>query len=213
MTTVLSIETATDACSVALQVGSNLVSECFEICPMRHTQRVLPMVESVLKEGNLILADLDAIAFGAGPGSFTGLRIAASVAQALGFGLQKPIVPISTLRAVAQSAFQAHGHHRVVAVLDARMAEVYWGAFTLNGDGIMEPVQAEQVTALAAVAPPTSAESWVIVDDQCPHARWIAVLGTYDYGKGLMLPAEEGLPQYVRHSVVQGKLKKDDQTS
>jgi len=212
MTILLSIETATDACSVALQVGTHPIVERFEICPMKHTHRVLPMVEALLREENLALADLEAIAFGAGPGSFTGLRIAASVAQALGFGLQKPVVPISTLRAIAQAAFQLQGHRRVVAVLDARMAEVYWGAFAVNDEGIMEAVQPEQVTTLAAVTPPAPIQDWTIVTDERPHARWIAMLGVYEHEKGRSVPAEKAQPQYVRHSVVQGKFKKDGHT-
>lgn len=125
---VLGIDTATEACSAALLVDGE-VFERYEVLGRGHAERLLPMVQEILAEAGTALAAIDAVAFGRGPGGFTGLRIAAGVAQGLAFGAGLPVVPVSDLAALAARAARLRGARHVLACLDARMAEVYWAAF------------------------------------------------------------------------------------
>lgn len=121
---ILALETSTEYCSVALwQDGA--VSDRRELAGQKHSELLIPMVHELLRQANLGLSAVDGIAFGAGPGSFTGVRIACSAAQGLALGADKPVIGICTLQALAQAA----GRDRVIAVLDARMAEVYYAAY------------------------------------------------------------------------------------
>ncbi|UCE90616.1 MAG: tRNA (adenosine(37)-N6)-threonylcarbamoyltransferase complex dimerization subunit type 1 TsaB, partial [Pseudomonadota bacterium] len=124
----LAIETATEACSVALAVDGD-VRDRFEIAPRGHAGLVLPMAKALLAEAGLGLRELDALVFGRGPGAFTGLRIAAGVVQGLAYGAELPVVPVSSLATLAQGVSAQTGASDVLAVFDARMGEVYWGAF------------------------------------------------------------------------------------
>jgi len=200
MTHILAIDTSTDACSVGLYSSSKQLQECFEICPAQQSGIVLSQINTVLESAGLSLSQVDAIAFGQGPGSFTGVRIAASVAQALGFGLDKPLIPISTLRAIAQAAFIEKGHRQVVVMLDARLKAVYWGLYRLNADDIMEAVQPDRVGLRASVTIPDA--SWVSMTAEYPHAREIARIGAYAYSKGDVVAAVDAVPVYVRDEVV-----------
>ena len=149
---ILAIETATDACSCALEF-SGTVSARHAVEPRRHTELLLPMIDEVLADAGAKLGTLDAIAFGRGPGSFTGLRIACAVAQGLGFGADCPLVAVSTLQVVAAGMHRSRGATRVLVALDARMGEVYWGGF--EWDGVtMVPVLEESVVAPDAVHVP-----------------------------------------------------------
>jgi tRNA threonylcarbamoyladenosine biosynthesis protein TsaB len=130
---ILAFDTSTEACAAALGDGDRWVQRA-EHAGQRHSELLLPMIRAVLDEAGLRLADLDGIAFGAGPGSFTGLRIACGVAQGLAFGANLPLVGISTLEAIAEASRTAHRWTRVVAGLDARMQEVYFAAFEYAGD-------------------------------------------------------------------------------
>lgn len=125
---ILALDCSTEFCSVALITGEVVLSK-EEQAGQRHSERVLPMVDAVLAESGVELKSLSAIAFGSGPGSFTGLRIAAGVAQGLAFGANVPVIPIPTLLALAQATQQA----RVLAVLDARMGEIYAAAYERVG--------------------------------------------------------------------------------
>ncbi|MDQ3215619.1 MAG: tRNA (adenosine(37)-N6)-threonylcarbamoyltransferase complex dimerization subunit type 1 TsaB, partial [Pseudomonadota bacterium] len=122
---VLAIDTATEVCSVALLHGDTL-TELIEQVGSRHSERVLPMIDTLLSNAGLQLADIDLFAFGAGPGSFTGLRIACGVAQGLAYGSQKRVVPIGNLRALAAGVFDyVDQGDRLLAAIDARMQEAY----------------------------------------------------------------------------------------
>jgi len=125
---ILALDTATEACSAAL-VCDDEVIERYEVIGRGHAERLLPMVQEVLAEAGVALAAVDAIAFGRGPGSFTGLRIGAGVTQGLAFGADLPVVPVSDLAALAARAASQRGERYVLACLDARMAQVYWAAF------------------------------------------------------------------------------------
>ncbi len=200
MTHILAIDTSTDACSVGLYSAPNHVQETIDICPAQHTTKILSQINRVLSTANVLLSEVDAIAFGQGPGSFTGVRIAVCVAQALGFGLDKPLIPVSTLRAIAQAIFIEQGHRQVVAMLDARLGAVYWGLYRLNADNIMEAIQPDQVGPESAVLVPSA--DWVSVMAQYPHALEIARIGAYVYAKGDCVAATEAVPVYIRDKVV-----------
>jgi tRNA threonylcarbamoyladenosine biosynthesis protein TsaB len=134
---VLALDTATEACSVALLSDGELVG-VFEEVGRGHAERILGMVDAVLSEAGLVLAALDGIAASVGPGAFTGVRISVSVAQGLAFGAGLPVVAVSTLEALALKAMRG-GAERVMACLDARMGEIYWGCFTSDaGRGLCE---------------------------------------------------------------------------
>ena len=154
---ILAIETATDACSCALEF-SGTVTTRHAVEPRRHTELLLPMIDEVLAGAGVELGALDAIAFGRGPGSFTGLRIACSVAQGLGFGADCPLVAVSTLQVVAVGMHRSRGTPRVLVALDARMGEVYWGGFEWNGV-TMVPAFEESVVSPDAVPVP-HARGW-----------------------------------------------------
>ena len=145
----LAIETATDACSCALVLGEES-EQRLSIAPRRHAELVLGMVSDLLEGADVRLTDLDAIAFGRGPGSFTGVRIATSVAQGLGLAADLPLVPVSSLAALALAAGRRHGAGAVLAAFDARMDEVYWGAFDTR-----DPADAV-LTGEECVGPPAS---------------------------------------------------------
>ena len=146
---ILAIDTATEACSVALMIDDK-IDDIFEVCPQQHSQRVLPMIDTLLKRNNIKLKDLDALAFGRGPGSFTGVRIATGIVQGLALGADLPVVEISTLAAMAQQNYEEHGCLRTRVLIDARMAEVYMGDFEVV-NGLVSAVQDE------AVLPPQEA--------------------------------------------------------
>jgi tRNA threonylcarbamoyladenosine biosynthesis protein TsaB len=146
MSNILALDSSTDACSVALSVNG-VISSRFEITAQSHTQRLLPMVDELLAEQQLTLKDLDALAFGRGPGSFTGLRICMGVVQGLAYGTGLPVIPVSTLEAMAMGFYRQNPQVNlpVLAALDARMAEVYWALYAPGDKGIPRPITDEFV--------------------------------------------------------------------
>jgi tRNA threonylcarbamoyladenosine biosynthesis protein TsaB len=124
----LAIETATEACSVALWIDG-AVRERHEVAPRRHAEWALPWADALLAEAGIARSALDAIAVGRGPGAFTGVRLAIALAQGIALGLDRPIVPVSTLAALARPVLEAHPGAPVLAVIDARMDELYVGRF------------------------------------------------------------------------------------
>lgn len=218
----LALDTATDACSAAA-FTNDVIYERFEIAPRRHAQLLLSMVNEVLKESGWALSDLDAIGFGRGPGSFTGVRIAAASAQGLAFGADLPVVPVSSLAALAQTAFEKHGVRRCAIAFDARMNEVYFGAFEIDSGGIARPVQRERVCPPEEVLLPKG-ERWTgvgpgweiyetrlrarlgdrvgaIHSDTYPRAREVAILAAAGFGAGEAVRPEAALPVYLRDRV------------
>ncbi|WP_061709427.1 tRNA (adenosine(37)-N6)-threonylcarbamoyltransferase complex dimerization subunit type 1 TsaB [Pseudenterobacter timonensis] len=148
---ILAIDTATEACSVALWDNGDLFAH-FEECPREHTQRILPLVKTILDQGNTSLSQLDALAFGRGPGSFTGVRIGIGIAQGLALGAALPMIGVSTLATMAQGAFRKTGATRVLAAIDARMGEVYWAEYTRDEQGVWHGEESEAVLKPEAVS-------------------------------------------------------------
>lgn len=152
---ILAIDTATEACSVALMDSAmckkpeeidKSIDSIFEICPQQHSQQILPMIDKLLMRNTCKLSELDAIAYGRGPGSFTGVRIAASTVQGLAFGADLPVVQVSTLAAMAQQEYANTGTKEHLVLIDARMKEVYMGHFKIV-DGIAIQQNEESVVA------------------------------------------------------------------
>jgi tRNA threonylcarbamoyladenosine biosynthesis protein TsaB len=217
----LAIETSEQACSAALWLDAD-VHEHFVIAPRQHSELLLPMVDQLLAEAGLVKSALDAIAFARGPGSFTGIRIAAGVAQAMGYALDRPLVAVSTLAGLAQGCHRRLTADAVAVAMDARMQEVYWGCYRLDMAGLMQLQGAESCCAPAAVslAPAITVgcgSGWLVyadalqtacdhkvqqidADAHC-HAQDIAVLGAALFEAGGGLSPAEALPVYLRDQV------------
>lgn len=223
MSLILALDSSTDACSVALYANGQLDAR-FELAAKSHTQRLLPMVDELLGDNKLKLHDLDAIAFGRGPGSFTGLRICMGIVQGLAFGAQLPVIPVSTLEAMALGYYRANPGVSlpVLASLDARMDEVYWGVFTRTGDSVlalsdefvMQPgLLSEQaiVRSLAgqfiAVGPgwhypamQALTASTIVMDSQ-PKAEDMALIAAQVWSAGGAIDVLEAQPVYLRDTI------------
>lgn len=184
---ILAVDTATEACSAALLVGAQVFSR-WEEAPRDHTRKILPMVQAVLDDAGITLDELDAIAFGRGPGSFTGVRIGIGVAQGLAFGAGVPLIGISTLAAMAQGAHRLDCAEQVLTAIDARMNEVYFGRYELI-DGRMQLVGDEVVSDPAA-----------LVDVRGQLAGRVTCVGTgfETYGEILSGLADELVASQVR---------------
>ena len=219
----LAIETSTEACSAALGVG-DLVIERSEIAPRRHAELILPMIESLLAEAGLRRRDLAGVAVGRGPGAFTGVRLAISIAQGLALGLDLPVVPVSSLAALALDAPpDAAADAAILTVIDARMGEVYAGAFRRRADGLVEAIGPESVGRAEQLVLPARA-SWSVVGTgwdayrdalqtrlpappqfaegaRYPQARAILRLAQREFAKGAGLAPELALPVYLRDKV------------
>lgn len=141
----LALETANEHCSVSLIDDVQELYFQLDERPKAQTQTILPLTEQALLQTQTQLADLAAIAFSRGPGSFSGVRINAAVAQALAWSQDLPVIPVSSLQALAQAAYRLTGLQQVTAVLDARMQEVYIANFSLDEDGIMHAVDEEKL--------------------------------------------------------------------
>lgn len=147
---ILAIDTATEACSAALWNDGTTTAH-FELCPREHTQRILPLVQAILTETGITLTELDALAFGRGPGSFTGVRIGIGIAQGLALGAGLPMIGVSTLATMAQGACRKTGATRVLAAIDARMGEVYWAEYQRDAQGVWHGEATEAVLKPDAV--------------------------------------------------------------
>jgi tRNA threonylcarbamoyladenosine biosynthesis protein TsaB len=214
----LALETSTEACSVALWLDGE-VRERFEIAPRRHAELTLPWAEQLLADAGIRKTQLDAIAIGRGPGAFTGVRLAIALGQGIALALDRPVVPVSTLAALA---LQAPGP-RVLAAIDARMGEVYAASFELR-DGDAIALDAERVVAPGAVVLPGEDQGWhgvgtgfaaqdnallerlrarfVAIDAAAlPHAADVARLGALAFVRGEAVAPEFVEPAYLRDNV------------
>lgn len=219
---ILALDTATEACSVALWVDGE-VTEQFKFAPREHNRIILPMILDLLAACDFSLTSLDAIGFGRGPGSFTGVRIAAGVVQGLSLGLDIPVIPISTLAALSFEAMIECATEQVHAAIDARMGEVYWGTYRkANGDSVKR-VSAEMVLPPEGVSTIASIEDvgigsgWMtygsilaarvgqpeikILEGRFPRAGSIARLAATDFLAGICCKPEDVEPVYLRNEV------------
>lgn len=252
---ILALDTATENCSVALLVCESVDSETVncassiddanrtvnlpfvvknsyvrsEVAPRDHTKKILPMVDEVLKEAGLTLHDLDALAFGRGPGSFTGVRIGIGIAQGLAFGADLPMIGISTLAAMAQGVYRQHGAEQVACAIDARMSEVYWGRFGRQSDGNWHEQEPECVIAPQRLVEQIAADEfdwqtagtgWEAYEAEFadlaltrspssvlfPEAQDIAFLAMFEWLQGRHVSAEAASPVYLRDNVTWKKL-------
>ena len=214
--TLVAIETSTDLASVAL-LHEGRVSLQTASGTTTHSQSILPMIQRLLQEAGVRLADCDAIAFGAGPGSFTGVRTACGVAQGLAFGADLPVLAINTLEAMAQACHDATGALNVLPILDARMGEVYWAQYAFSAQ--LTTVTAPCLSAPAAVTAQgavTACGNGLIAyaaqfstqfyahdarPDVMPHAAQIVKLAQRALLAGLQVAARDAQPIYLRHQV------------
>jgi len=223
---ILALDTATEACSVSLGIDDRSIDRYVEL-ERGHAEQLLPMVDSVLAEAGIALNALDAIAFGRGPGGFTGVRLAVSVAQGLAFGAQLGVVPVSDLAAVAQRVVQLDPSvRRVLVANDARMKEVYSAWFVVEGLLVSGP---ETVGPAADVQVPTGAggrwaaagrglRAWPALAERCrasgaelhvdllPRASEVLALARTAVRAGQILDPGAALPVYVRDRVAESSL-------
>jgi tRNA threonylcarbamoyladenosine biosynthesis protein TsaB len=219
---ILAIDTSGEACSAAL-LSDGAVEQRLSREPRRHGELILAMMDELLAQAGLRLVRLDALAFGRGPGSFTGVRIAAAVIQGAAFGADLPVVPVSTLAALAQGHHRAEGCTRTLPAFDARMGELYWGAYALDEQGLMRAVVEDQVGSPEIVVLPEgggwcgSGGGWaahgdvlrrrlgprlVAVDPSALcEARDVVTLAAAAFAAGRFVPAERALPLYLRDRV------------
>jgi tRNA threonylcarbamoyladenosine biosynthesis protein TsaB len=213
----LALDTSADHCSVALCDGGRWHGQSV-LAGHTHSQRILPMVHDALAQAGLSLRQLDGLAFGAGPGSFTGLRIACGVVQGLAFGAALPVVPVSTLEAMAQAC----GAEKIIACIDARMDEVYHAAYVRRDDGTLDCVSEPGVYGPGDV-PRLAGSGWVGVGNGytaypglprvygdrldavraeiMPTARAVAMLALPRLAAGVCVAAADASPVYVRSKV------------
>lgn len=232
---ILAIETATEACSASLLitdgVGNTLSNKKdntkiklvsrFQRAPREHTKLILPMLDEVLEEANVQLSEIDAIAFGRGPGAFTGLRIAAGVAQGIALSIDKPVIPVSTLAALALQATEQGAFinkQTIVVALDARMGEIYWGRYVLK-NGTIESMGEEQVSKREDILNSIGNESiiaigngWEVSDEKLPEninlikhclpsAEYIVRLALPLLNADKTVAVEDAQPVYIRNNV------------
>ena len=216
MPIILAIETSSDLASCALLNGDTLLSR--ETSGVRtHSQSILPMVQELLAEAGVTLQQCDAIAFGAGPGSFTGVRTACGITQGLAYGAGLPVVSLVTLDAMALACRQQTGAADILAVLDARMGEVYWAQYrdgtVVAGPALCAPAA---VAPVAAAGPLTACGNGLSAYPDAfagqpyaagahtgimPHARQLAELAVAAFHAGAVVPAAQAQPLYLRNKI------------
>ncbi|MDF7680916.1 tRNA (adenosine(37)-N6)-threonylcarbamoyltransferase complex dimerization subunit type 1 TsaB [Enterobacteriaceae bacterium ESL0689] len=225
---ILALDTATEACSVALW-NEGIQGARFEICPREHTQRILPLVQDILTENHIALTELDALAFGRGPGSFTGVRIGIGIAQGLALGAELPMIGVSTLATLAQGAWRKTGIPRVLTAIDARMGEVYWAEYQRDEQGIWHGEASETVLTPEAVSqrlqqldgqwaiagtgwqawPELAKASTLILTESevlLPAAEEMLPLACHLFASGKAVAVEQAEPVYLRNEVAWKKL-------
>ena len=218
----LAIDTTEESCSAAIYVEGEIHAR-YQLAPRRHSELILPMMESVLAEAEITLLQLDALAFARGPGSFTGLRIAAGIIQGAAVAADLPVVPVSSLAALAQGGRRCHGVDKTVAAFDARMHEVYWAAYQADERGLMQAVSADALGKPGDVSLPFPgrwagvgsgwqaypAEMGALVQPSTifPELRVsaedVVSLAVAGYKAGEAIDAAEAVPVYLRDKVAE----------
>jgi tRNA threonylcarbamoyladenosine biosynthesis protein TsaB len=227
---ILAIETATEACSAALLIDDE-ITQRFEISPQKHTQLILPMCEALLAEAALKPTQLDAIAFGRGPGSFTGVRIAAGVTQGIAYGADLPVVPVSSLMAAAYNGYQKTGHEHLAVALDARMQQVYFGVFNMaENPAAFHSLQDEVVASVPDLTLPDDQQycgigpGWAAYQaelnehfgdqvistepDLLPDAQAVVQIAKIQFTRNNVVAPEQAIPTYLRNNVATPRANK-----
>lgn len=219
----LAIETSSDACSVALQDGE-VIREQHRVEPREHTRILLPMIRHLLDESGLTAKDLDAVVLGNGPGSFIGMRISASVAQGLCFGAGLPLVPVSSLAAIAAEVIESEAADKIAVAQDARMNEVYFATYLADAQGLPVPQDSEAIVSverqdlLRGTGWSAAGGGWqrypqlaagcavAIARTSCirhPRARYLLKIGAVAYREGQTIDAARLQPAYLRTKVAE----------
>lgn len=216
----LAFDTSTSALSVAI-LAENHIIERNSIVPRQHAKLILPVINELLTSCSFTLDDIDAIAYGCGPGSYTGIRIASSVAQGLAYAKQKPVIPISSLAAAAQTAYQNTAHSLFLVAVDAHMRQLYWGAYQVNSKQVVELIGTEKVITyddvlfsentyfdacgvgdgwLTFSKPFQAKQGWLpkLDETSLPTAHSIIQLACRRFINQDWLKAHEALPAYLR---------------
>lgn len=220
----LALDASTEALSIVLNVNGDVFHH-FEECPQQHSQKILPLVDSLLAKAKCNLKDLDVIGFGQGPGSFTGVRISVAIAQGLAYACKLPLVGVSTLQMMAQQAYQQTGATHVFSAIDARMGEIYFAEYTLGENSTMELVAEEQVLkpeqlmlqGKQGVAVGTGWQTYSEILSECsqitidstitlPDALFMSASVTGNFELGNTVEAAQAQPKYVRDTVTWKKL-------
>jgi tRNA threonylcarbamoyladenosine biosynthesis protein TsaB len=230
---ILAIETATEACSVALLIDQEVI-EVYEVAPRRHAELVLPMIEALLAQAGMSRTQLDAIAVGRGPGAFSGVRLAIAVAQGLALAIDRPVLSISTLRVLAQQAVSqlpVSSEGPVLALIDARMGEVY-GALCSIDPSSRTALQGAEFIVPPAQLPPSNAQPLAVVGSglgayaelvraqlacmplvqlpqALPRASDLISLAQCDWQQGLAVDAAQVQPVYLRDRVAQTMVEQE----
>ncbi len=227
---ILALETSGSDCSAALLIGDHL-EQRHRQAPRQHADLILEMLDALLREAALSLRDLDVIAYGRGPGSFTGVRIAAAVAQGIAFGAERPVIGVSTLAALARAASRQTDARRIACALDARMGEVYWGCFEIDAqkgllavgdEAVLDPRHTPELTGTGWCA---AGSGWEVYPDLVhghraaltrpdgpdgPNQVQVISDARIEAGDVACLarnqlteatPADRALPVYLRHQV------------
>ncbi|MDR1057798.1 MAG: tRNA (adenosine(37)-N6)-threonylcarbamoyltransferase complex dimerization subunit type 1 TsaB [Coxiellaceae bacterium] len=219
MLKILAIDTSTDACSSALLFNHKIIDR-FMVAPRKHTSFILSMVNDLLSEGEIEFNQLDAIAFGCGPGSFTGVRLATSVAQGFALASNLSVIKISTLRALAQEVFVEFRATKVLVAQDARMQEVYWGEYCVDNNGIMKAIKPDSLINPYKIKTIINSDfvgvgdGFEVYNDfftkNCKipfipkkyiQAKYVARLAANDFVQGLVVTADKVQPTYLREKV------------
>mgnify|MGYP002778190955 CR=1 FL=1 len=222
--TLLAFELATEACSVALLRQGALIAR-HEVAPRRHVELALPWADALLAEAGIARSQIDALAVGVGPGAFTGVRLAISLVQGIALGLDRPVLPVSTLAALAAPSVD---DGRVLAAIDARMGELYLAEFHRDADGLPQASGGEVLRSLAGAASALDAldaarplvgvgtgfgaggGAWFapiahrftrIDAAALPTAAAVARIAARDLARGRAVPAERLEPTYLRDKV------------
>jgi len=223
---ILAIDTSTEACSAALYIDGQLSSR-YQLAPREHSRLILKMIDGLLVDANITVSDLDAIAFGRGPGSFMGVRIAAGVVQGIAFACDIPVIPVSSLKAIALRAYEESHVSQVLVAIDARMDEVYWAIYkmkqlnwSLDGDeqvispdkiDLTDVLQQEEKNWVGAgtgwasyadrLLPASRFQLHSVLPECLPSAEGIVKLAVEEFKLGNTVTAAEAIPVYLRNNV------------
>ncbi|MBI1772927.1 MAG: tRNA (adenosine(37)-N6)-threonylcarbamoyltransferase complex dimerization subunit type 1 TsaB [Burkholderiales bacterium] len=217
MTRILAIETSTELATAAILTDSGIfIRELSGV--QTHSQGILPAIQALLVEAGVRLQDCDAIAFGCGPGAFTGIRTACGIVQGLAYGADMPVVPVVSLLAMAEAAREQVAANEFVCILDARMNEVYWAQYRFDDVAGWTEISAPALAGLNAALVAITLESPQLVLGngvtlpepelarypvvRCmPHAKQVGILGRLNFAAGRGLPADQAQPLYLRNKI------------